>query len=128
MTPWKPDLYLKFKKERTQPSIDLASRILVDRPKRIIDIGCGPGNSTEVVKKRFPDSEIIGLDSSESMIEKARSSYPEGEWICADAVSYDDPDKYDVVFSNAALQWVENIEPLLLRLSGRLTEGGALAV
>ena len=128
MTPWQPDLYLKFKDERTQPSRDLAARVPVERPGRIIDIGCGPGNSTEVLRKRFPDAEIIGLDSSETMIEKACNQFPEGNWICDDAVSYEFPGRYDVIFSNAALQWIEDVDRLIIRLSGRLTDGGAIAV
>lgn len=128
MPPWSPDLYLKFEDERTQPSRDLASKIRVARPRRIIDIGCGPGNSTEVLRTRFPWSEIIGLDSAETMIEKARSRYPGSIWICADAATYEYPGQYDIIFSNAALHWIDPVDQLIIRLSSRLTKGGALAV
>ena len=73
---WNPNLYLKFNKERTQPSIDLVSRILVDNPSKIIDIGCGPGNSTQVLVQRWPHSKIFGVDNSPAMIEKAQNDYP----------------------------------------------------
>ena len=74
---WNPDLYLKFDRERTQPSIDLVSRIKIDHPSGIIDIGCGPGNSTQILVQKWPDSMIIGIYNSPSMIEKAKKDYPE---------------------------------------------------
>jgi trans-aconitate 2-methyltransferase len=61
---WNPDLYLKFNKERIQPSIDLVSRIDCKTPKNIIDIGCGPGNSTQVLYNRWPEANIVGADNS----------------------------------------------------------------
>jgi trans-aconitate 2-methyltransferase len=82
---WNPDLYLKFDKERTQPAIDLVSRIKFDRPHKIIDIGCGPGNSTQLLFTRWPDSKIIGIDNSPAMIERAKSDYPNQVWQVIDA-------------------------------------------
>ena len=73
---WKPDLYLKFEKERTQPSIDLVCRIRKQNPKKIIDIGCGPGNSTQILAQKWPEADIIGVDISPAMIEKAKKSFP----------------------------------------------------
>ena len=73
---WNPKLYMKYGNERTQPSIDLVSRIALDYPKSIIDIGCGPGNSTQILVKRWPKSEIAGLDNSPNMIEKAGKDFP----------------------------------------------------
>ena len=78
MSAWNPDLYLKFEKERTQPSIDLVARIDVSSPERIIDIGCGPGNGTKILREKFPNSRITGIDSSSEMIDKAKSAYPPG--------------------------------------------------
>lgn len=72
MSDWKPNLYLTFEKERTQPSIDLVARIDFENPKRIIDISCGPGNSTNVLKMRWANAEITGMDNSEAMIEQAK--------------------------------------------------------
>ena len=77
MANWNSSLYLKFKKERTQPAIDLANRVRTYHPERIADIGCGPGNSTEVLKFVFPNSEIHGIDNSQDMIDKARKEHPE---------------------------------------------------
>ena len=64
MADWNAELYSKFLKDRTQPSIDLANRITLDNPQSIIDIGCGPGNSTRVLKDKFPNARVIGVDSS----------------------------------------------------------------
>ena len=126
-TTWNPNLYLRFKKERTQPSIDLVKRIESDSPKRIVDIGCGPGNSTEVLRKRWESSEIIGVDNSREMIEKAKESYPEGRWLLSDVYDLDPADPYDIVFSNAALQWIPNHERLIPHLLSLVGKGGVLA-
>jgi trans-aconitate 2-methyltransferase len=125
MSAWNPDLYLRFKSERTQPTIDLVSRIDLVSPKSIADLGCGPGNSTAVLRQRWPQSHILGLDSSEAMIEKARRDYPEIEWKLGDAAALDG--EYDLVFSNAALQWIPDHERLLSHLMSCVRSGGALA-
>lgn len=64
MPTWSPETYLKFARERTQPSIDLAGRVELSAPRRIVDLGCGPGNSTAVVGQRWPDADITGVDTS----------------------------------------------------------------
>ena len=126
---WQPNLYMQFGKERTQPSIDLTARINMQNPERIIDIGCGPGNSTNVLAARWRKAEITGLDSSAAMIEEAKSKYHGINWVHADAggdLSY--LGKFDIVFSNAAIQWIPNHEALLPGLFGMLNKGGVLAV
>lgn len=128
MNDWKPDLYLKFEKQRTQPAIDLAARIDADSPKRIIDIGCGPGNSTLVLKKRWPNADFTGLDSSPSMIAQAKETDSDITWVCADASGdLSDLGHFNVVFSNAALQWMPEHERLLPNLFGLLEAGGVFA-
>ncbi|MBN2202352.1 methyltransferase domain-containing protein, partial [bacterium] len=106
MTGWNPDAYMKFGSERTRPSIDLVGRINLTDPASIVDIGCGPGNSTQVLRERWPNARIIGLDSSPQMIEKARSTYPGEEWVLGDASDWTPEEKFDLVFSNATLQWL----------------------
>jgi trans-aconitate 2-methyltransferase len=128
MIDWNPDSYLKFRNERTQPSIDLVSRIEIVNPSSIIDIGCGPGNSTQALFERWPNADIIGLDHSQEMIAKAKSDYPNRKWIHADAAHYDPQETYDIVFSNATLQWIQNHEKLIPRLFSFLKVNGALAV
>jgi trans-aconitate 2-methyltransferase len=128
MDRWNPDCYLKYEYERTLPSRDLAARIEVPDPSRIVDIGCGPGNSTRILRGRWPNAHITGLDSSEEMIQKARLTFPSEEWIVEEAESWNPAAKFDIVFSNAVLQWMRNQEIVINRLFGHLKEGGALAV
>ena len=130
MAEWNSDQYLKFKKERTQPSIDLANAIQIENPISIIDIGCGPGNSTAVLKKRFPNAHIIGADFSPNMIEKAKADYLDIDFMLFDASKDFEKleDKYDVVFSNACIQWVPNHKKLLSDMMSILKPKGVLAV
>ena len=116
MSDWSPQQYLKFSNERTQPSIDLVTKIKVDNPRSIIDIGCGPGNSTEVLHEQWPDAKIVGLDNSSKMIEKARKDYPDGKWMLGDASKLETGQSYDIVFSNATLQWIPDHDILIPRL------------
>ena len=130
MSDWDSTQYLKFKEERTQPSIDLVNRITLDNPKRMIDIGCGPGNSTAVLKKRFPRADIIGADFSPNMIEKARKDHPDMDFILFDATKDFDKlqEKFDIVFSNACIQWIPNHKSLLKNMMNILNLGGVLAI
>lgn len=125
---WNPDLYLKFDKERTQPSIDLVARIDHSQPSKIIDIGCGPGNSTQILYSRWPDAQIIGADNSPAMIQKASSDYPHQQWILFDAAKDTLDEKFDIVFSNATIQWIPNHDALIRKFAGMLNEQGVLAV
>ncbi len=126
---WDPKLYLKFSDERTQPSIDLVNRIrFAKAPENIIDLGCGPGNSTQILAEKWLNSKITGLDNSASMIEKAKSDYPKQEWIIADAATFISKKKYDLVFSNATIQWIPGHKRLLERMLDLATENGVLAV
>jgi trans-aconitate 2-methyltransferase len=125
---WNPELYLKFGKERIQPSIDLVSRISFDNPENILDIGCGPGNSTQVLNERWPNSKILGIDNSLAMIEKAKNDYPNQEWMLSDAGKDNIPGKYDIVFSNATFQWIPNHLKLLKKIRDILFKNGVIAV
>jgi len=127
MSAWDVDLYLKFSSERTQPAIDLVSRVNLANPARIVDVGCGPGNSTAILRQRWPNARVAGLDNSPDMIGAARLSDPEQEWILADAGAWQADAPCDLVFSNAALQWVPDHERLIPRLFGQVAPGGALA-
>ncbi len=132
MADWNPNLYLRFADERTQPARDLAARVVLSTEQpRIIDLGCGPGNSTAVLRVRWPQArEITGLDSSPAMIETARKAQPEGRWEVGDASAWTDPtgEGYDLVFSNAVFHWVPNHAELFPRLLALVKPGGALAV
>lgn len=129
MTDWNPALYLKFGNERTQPAYDLANRIPTENPERILDIGCGPGNSTDILAGRWPKAEVTGIDSSASMIEKARNDHPALRWIEKDAgKDLSDLGTFDIVFSNAALQWIPDHDRLIPHIFSLLKKDGILAV
>jgi trans-aconitate 2-methyltransferase len=125
---WNPELYLAFGKERIQPSIDLVARIDYEHPQRIIDIGCGPGNSTQVLQRRWTNSEIIGADNSPAMIRKASEDYPHQKWIMYDAGKDSLDQKFDIVFSNATIQWIPDHEKLIREFYELLNERGVLAI
>lgn len=130
MSGWNAEQYAKFIKERTLPSIDLANKINLENPREIIDIGCGPGNSTRVLKDRFPDAHIVGADYSQNMIDKAKSQNDGIDFMLFDA-NNDFPllnKKFDVVFSNACIQWIPNHRELIKNMMGILNDGGVLAV
>lgn len=125
---WNPNLYLKYGKERIQPSIDLVSRIDMDQPVKIIDIGCGPGNSTQILAQRWPKAIITGIDNSPAMIEKAKMDYPKQDWLVLDAGTGEIEGKYDIVFSNAVIHWIPNHQALFRKFHTLLTDNGLIAV
>ncbi len=125
---WNPEQYLRFDRERIQPSVDLVGRIDMDGPERIIDIGCGPGNSTQILAARWPGTRISGADKSPAMIKRAAADFPDQEWILLDAEADMPDDKYDIVFSNAAIQWIPDHDKLLQKFAGLLNENGRIAV
>lgn len=129
MPTWSSDQYLKFAAERTQPAVDLAARIALSAPARVIDLGCGPGNSTAVLAQRWPAASITGLDSSPAMIAAAQRDHAHFTWLTGDIAAWPDTAiaSYDVVYSNAAYQWVPDHGTLLPRLLRRVNPGGALA-
>jgi trans-aconitate 2-methyltransferase len=128
MPQWDAEQYLKFGGERTQPVRDLIGRVYLENPRRIIDLGCGPGNSTGELRLRWPGSRVIGLDNSREMIEQARRTYPEGEWQLGDAARWTAEDPFDLVFSNAMLHWVRDHQQVCTRLLAQVAPGGAFAV
>lgn len=130
MADWNSKQYLKFKNERTQPAMDLVNRLNLDQPQKIIDIGCGPGNSTRVLKDRYPEAYILGVDNSEDMIASARKSHSDLDFEMCD-VSKDLnllDKKFDIVFSNACIQWIPDHPRLIKELLGLLNPQGILAV
>lgn len=128
MSAWEPNKYLRFGDERTRPSVDLATRVAIDAPRTVIDLGCGPGNSTQVLRQRWPAARVFGLDSSPEMIAAARRSYPEQEWTLGRIEEWSAHEPYNVVFSNAALQWAKDHVVLIGRLFDQVASHGALAI
>lgn len=125
---WSAQQYSSFEKERTRPVRDLLSAVETTHVRRAVDLGCGPGNSTEVLAERFPGAEISGLDSSADMIAAALKRLPDLRFELGSITDWDDPNPSDVILSNAALQWVPDHAALMPRLVGKLSAGGSLAV
>ena len=128
MADWSPSTYLKFEDERTRPARDLLTQVPLQQPGRIVDMGCGPGNSTELLVKRYPDAHIVGLDSSPAMLAEARLRLPLAEFAEADASIWAPPAGTDLVFANAIYQWVPDHLTAFRRVLGGLADGGVLAV
>ena len=130
MPNWDADQYLRFAEERTRPCRDLVARIEVATPRQVIDLGCGPGNSTQVLADRWPDAQLTGLDSSAEMIEAACGAAPARNWVIGDIASWNAGanSPFDVVFSNAALQWVSDHATIYPHLLAQVAPCGALAV
>lgn len=125
---WNPALYLTYADERTRPVHELVARLSGPDPKTIVDLGCGPGNSTEALRKRWPDASVIGLDSDPEMLKTAQKSDPAVTWIQADIADWSPTSPPDLIFANAALHWVPDHPKLFPRLFQSLAPGGALAV
>lgn len=126
--PWNPEQYLAFGDLRLRPAVDLLGRIPAEAPATVVDLGCGPGNVTALLRRRWPQARIIGVDSSAEMLAKAAASHPGVEWQQADASGWAPPVPCDVIFSNAALHWVDDHPRLFPRLLDCLAPGGVLAV
>lgn len=126
---WNPGQYLRFEEERTRPCRELAGRV-ASTPRTIIDLGCGPGNSTAVLRQRWPEADVSGLDSSDTMLASACAVDQEVTWIKSDIADWAAEEKptFDLVFSNAALQWVDNHARVFPQLLRRVSGGGVLAI
>jgi trans-aconitate 2-methyltransferase len=125
---WSATQYGKFEDERNRPILDLLAQLPNERVERAADIGCGPGNSTEFLQRKFPDASIVGMDSSENMLEAARKRLPDVRFDLGDIASWADPGPFDVILSNAALQWVPDHAALLPALLAKIAPSGSLAV
>ncbi|MDE2602799.1 MAG: trans-aconitate 2-methyltransferase [Bradyrhizobium sp.] len=128
MEDWSAQQYLKFEDERTRPSHDLLAQIPIADARKVIDIGCGPGNSTELLVRRWPQAEVIGIDTSADMLRQARERLPQQKFIEANIAHWAPPENADVLFANAIFQWVPGHLKQLQRLLRALPSGGVLAV
>jgi trans-aconitate 2-methyltransferase len=125
---WSAAQYSRFEAERNRPIHDLLAQITVREAHSAADLGCGPGNSTELLRSRFPDALIVGVDSDPEMIAAARRRLPGTEFVQADIAGWPHPGPFDVILANASLQWVPDHKTLFPRLLAKLSPGGSLAV
>lgn len=128
MSDWNPELYRRFEDERTRPARELLARVPAESPRRVYDLGCGPGNSTELLAARFPGAELIGTDNSEPMLASARKRLPQARFELSDIATWQPEKAPDLVYTNAALQWVGDHETLIPRLFRSLAPNGVLAI
>src|SRR4051812_49523737 len=105
MADWNPTLYLKFDDQRTRPARDLLARVPHPAPSRVVDLGCGPGNSTELLVERWPAATVVGVDSSPGMLEQARRAHPDWRWGEHDVPPSPPGGEVDIVYSNPPPQW-----------------------
>lgn len=127
MSKWNADHYLKFGDERTRAAVDLAARIKLDTPATIADLGCGPGNSTQILRDRWPNAEIVGVDNSPEMLQSAKQDFPAHHWLLADISAWSPASHFDLLYSNAALQWIPNHNLLVRQLFKSVAPGGVFA-
>ena len=125
---WSAKQYVAFEDERTRPVRDLLNAVPETRARSVVDLGCGPGNSTEVLAARFPGATVTGLDSSPDMIEAARKRLPALRFELTAIETWDETGPFDVILANAVLHWVPGHAAVLPRLVGKLAPGGSLAV
>src|SRR5260221_4704654 len=131
--PWNPDQYNQFEKQRSEPFNDLLALVECRPHLRVIDLGCGTGALTRQLADTLPDSDVLGLDSSPEMLERAAAQVRPGlrfeQGTIESLVSQPEQQgQWDLVFSNAAVQWVENHTALIPQLFALLRPGGQLAV
>jgi trans-aconitate 2-methyltransferase len=126
MTSWDPAQYERYSAERNRPAIDLISQI-GGKPAEIWDLGCGSGSVTRMLAKKWPAAIVHGLDSSEEMLAQARRIHGI-DWVLEDLTDWTPPSPIDLLFSNAALQWLGDHENLFPRLADAVAPGGTLAV
>jgi trans-aconitate 2-methyltransferase len=125
---WNPQQYLKFSGHRLRPAVDLLMRIPDFAPRHIADLGAGAGNVTRLIKERWPDANVVGVEGSPEMVAAGRKAAPEVEWQQQDLASWNPAGQYDLIYSNAALHWLPDHAGLFPSLMGKLASGGILAV
>lgn len=125
---WSASQYVKFEDERTRPPRDLLAQVPLDHVTRGVDLGCGPGNSTELLIERFGAAHISGLDSDDDMLAAARKRLPYTTFAKADLSTWTPDAPHDLFFANAVFQWLPDHLDIFERLMGCLKPGGVLAV
>jgi trans-aconitate 2-methyltransferase len=128
MQDWNPSLYRRFEDERTRPAADLLARVPLQTARLVVDLGCGPGNSTELLAKRFAKADVVGTDNSPAMLESARQRLPKLRFELSDIAAWRAAEAPDLIHANASLQWIGDHERLIPHLFSQLAPGGVLAI
>lgn len=128
MTRWDPQTYLRHADERGRPFVELLARVPATAPARVLDLGCGAGNLSSVIRDRWPGADVLGVDSSAEMIAHAREVDPDGRYEVGDVATWIPDAPYDVIVSNAMFQWVPDAFEVIARLLRAVQDGGAFAV
>ena len=128
MADWNPSLYLQFGAERTRPAAELLARIAHHPVALAVDLGCGPGNSTALLRHVWPEATIIGVDNSPAMLEEAAQRLPDCRFVEGDIAGFRPERPADVIYANASLQWLTDHQRLFPHLVSNLAENGVLAV
>jgi trans-aconitate 2-methyltransferase len=128
VTNWDNTQYLKFADERTRAAAELFARVPLESASFVVDLGCGPGNSTALLAARFPAARLIGVDNSADMLARARNDYPALTFLEADAATFAPETPPDLVFANALLQWLPEHGARVPALFEQLAPGGVLAL
>lgn len=128
MADWNPSLYLQYETERSRPAAELLSRVALENVRSVVDLGCGPANSTALLHQRWPSAQISGVDSSPAMLSEARNALPGCHFIEADISAFQTEEPVDLLYANASLQWVPDHYQLFPHLVSLLGKDGVLAV
>lgn len=128
MIDWSPTRYLQFEDERTRAARDLLAQVRPGGVRTVVDLGCGPGNSTELLALHFPQAALLGLDNSPAMLAEARRRLPQARFELADATDWTPDPAVDLVFANALYQWIPHHLEQLPRVLRALRPGATLAV
>ncbi len=125
---WDPKAYTRFAAPRLRPALDLLAQVGAEAPAVVADLGCGTGNVTRLLVRRWPKARVIGVDSSAEMLDEAGADTARQVWVRADIAAWKPDRPLEVVFSNAALHWLDDHGALFPDLMGMLAPGGWLAV
>jgi trans-aconitate 2-methyltransferase len=125
---WDPQQYARFSGQRLRPALDLIARIPSENPQTVVDLGCGTGSVTRILRERWPRASITGVDGSPQMLAEARKLKADLVWEQCDVAAWTPEAAFDLIFSNAALHWLDDHPGLFARLCGKIAAGGVLAV
>jgi len=127
-TKWDPSQYARFGDHRLRPALELLNRVPLANPGLIYDLGCGPGEVTQIIAQRWPNADVTGIDNSPQMIASASTLTDRITWIEGDIAAWQPAKAPDLIYSNATLQWLDGHDALISGLLESLAPGGCLAI